>query len=329
MFWSWGRVLFITNCYSSLNLGPPFLIKNKKDIPWNGTILSHPGGKIQKTSSRQDHDHCLLGLWRSDSCRWDADRVENQLVTPMSGCWYNSRSASKKFRLTKIQYKCASAGNSRMHTSLKTREAITKFGQCYTIHSTAHIAPSVFRILGALKDAICSMKSETRWCDSRSEDLAMWAGQGIHICSLLVQGHRSGHSLCGKIGYGVKRRFMTERIFVYVLYRFQNVILRCLTPRLHCFPSSHWPSFRFLSFMVFLIPSIQFFFGLPRALFCFGIHFNAILGTLPSVILWTWPYHVSWFCSISFIIGSSNPICFLISQVLNSYRKSVTYLIAV
>jgi len=31
--------------------------------------------------------------------------------------------------------------------------------------------------------------------------------------------------------------------------------------------------------MAFFIPSIQFFFGLPRALFCFGIHFNAILGT--------------------------------------------------
>jgi hypothetical protein len=30
------------------------------------------------------------------------------------------------------------------------------------------------------------------------------------------------------------------------------------------------------------------------------------LGNLPSGILWTWPYHVSWFCSISFIIGSSN-----------------------
>jgi hypothetical protein len=37
--------------------------------------------------------------------------------------------------------------------------------------------------------------------------------------------------------------------------------------------------------MAFLIPSIQFFFGLPRALFCFGIHLNAILGNLPSAIL--------------------------------------------
>ena len=88
-------------------------------------------------------------------------------------------------------------------------------------------------------------------------------------------------------------------VYMYVC-RFQNVVLRCPTPRLHCFLSSYWPSFRFLSFMAFLIPSIQFFFGLPRALFCFGIHFNAILGNLPSAILWTWPYHVSWFCSISF-----------------------------
>ena len=67
------------------------------------------------------------------------------------------------------------------------------------------------------------------------------------------------------------------------IYRLQNVVLRCPTPRLHCFLSSHWPSFRFLSFMAFLIPSNQFFFGLPRALFCFGIHFSAILGNLSSV----------------------------------------------
>ena len=68
--------------------------------------------------------------------------------------------------------------------------------------------------------------------------------------------------------------------------------------------------------MAFLIPSFQFFFGLPRALFCFGMHFSAILGNLPSAIPWTWPYHVSWFCSISFIIGSSNPICCLIVTIV-------------
>ena len=45
------------------------------------------------------------------------------------------------------------------------------------------------------------------------------------------------------------------------IYRVQNVFLRCPTPRLHCFLSSHWPSFRFLSFMAIFIPSIQFFYA--------------------------------------------------------------------
>jgi hypothetical protein len=36
------------------------------------------------------------------------------------------------------------------------------------------------------------------------------------------------------------------------------------------------------------------------------------LGNLPSAILWTWLYHVSWFCSISFIIVPSSLICCLI-----------------
>jgi len=56
-----------------------------------------------------------------------------------------------------------------------------------------------------------------------------------------------------------------------------------------------------------------------RALFCFAIHFNAILGNLPSHILWTWPYHVSWFCSISFIIDSPNPILLSYSYISNSF----------
>ena len=82
--------------------------------------------------------------------------------------------------------------------------------------------------------------------------------------------------------------YRSVRSFVrtYVcIYRFQNVFLRCPTPRLHCFLSSHWPSLRFLSFMAFFITSIQFFFGLPRALFCFGIHFNLIKYIFMFMIL--------------------------------------------
>ena len=38
-------------------------------------------------------------------------------------------------------------------------------------------------------------------------------------------------------------------LFTYIyIYRFQNVFLHCPTPRLHCFLSSQWPSFTFLSF---------------------------------------------------------------------------------
>jgi len=104
---------------------------------------------------------------------------------------------------------------------------------------------------------------------------------------------------------------------VYIcIHLFQNVFLLCPTPRIHYFLSLHWPSLRFLLFMAFFFPFIQFFFGLPRALFCFDIHFNAILGRLPSSILWTWPYHVSWFCSVSFITVYSSPICCLIVTVL-------------
>ena len=69
------------------------------------------------------------------------------------------------------------------------------------------------------------------------------------------------------------------------IYRVQSVFLLCPTPRLHCFLSSHWPSLRLLSFLALFISSIQFFFGLPRTLFCFGIHFNAILGSLSSAFL--------------------------------------------
>ena len=114
---------------------------------------------------------------------------------------------------------------------------------------------------------------------------------------------------------GIWNVFITCYVCMYVC-RFRNVVLRCPTPRLHCFLFSHWPSFRFLSFMAFLTPFIQFFFGLPRALFCFGIHFNVILGNLPSATLWIWPYHVSWFRSIYFTIVIT---CYVITHIVASY----------
>jgi hypothetical protein len=56
-------------------------------------------------------------------------------------------------------------------------------------------------------------------------------------------------------------KILVEKFVGVYVYRVQNVIPRCPTPRLHFFLSSHWPSLSFLSFMAFYIPSIQFFFG--------------------------------------------------------------------
>ena len=114
-----------------------------------------------------------------------------------------------------------------------------------------------------------------------------------HICTTGASFHvfpvysSFQHSTLCAVSYS-KRHEIEKSLYIYIyiyVCRFQNIVLRCPTPRLHCFLSSHWPSFRFLSFIVFLIHSIQFFFDLSRALFCFGIHFNAILSNLPSAIL--------------------------------------------
>ena len=77
------------------------------------------------------------------------------------------------------------------------------------------------------------------------------------------------------------------------IYRFQNIFLRCPTPRLQCFLSSHWPSFRFLPFMAFLISSIQFFFGLPWPwVFMYlkseSVSYCSIQDVILLISVWCW-----------------------------------------
>ena len=62
--------------------------------------------------------------------------------------------------------------------------------------------------------------------------------------------------------FGLQFYVLFPRMYVCI-YRFENVFLRCPTPRLHCFISSHWPSFRFLSLIFFLIYKLN----IPA---CFG-----------------------------------------------------------
>ena len=66
-------------------------------------------------------------------------------------------------------------------------------------------------------------------------------------------------------------------IYIYIC-RFQNLVLRCPTHRLHCFLSSHWPSFRFLSFIVFLIQS-----GAKRTHVFFYICLRFLSLVLPQI----------------------------------------------
>jgi len=86
-------------------------------------------------------------------------------------------------------------------------------------------------------------------------------------------------------------RFMTvyhlhmQISYLYVHIRFKTFlyVVRHLDSTASYLPTGLHLGF-FRSCPSLFLPS-SFFFGLPRALFCFGIHFNAILGNLPSAIL--------------------------------------------
>ena len=77
--------------------------------------------------------------------------------------------------------------NARLHTSLKTWEAITEYGVTVLCHPpcSLNVAPSDFCLFGALNDAICSMKFEIddvihimRTC--LCEQDKAWYRQGLH-----------------------------------------------------------------------------------------------------------------------------------------------------
>jgi len=83
---------------------------------------------------------------------------------------------------------------------------------------------------------------------------------------------------------------LPKYIYIYIS------VLRCPTPRLHCFLSSHGPSFRFLSFMalyplsnfssVFLVLS---FVSVSTSVHFLNIHFNSILPPTPASPMWFFP----------------------------------------
>jgi histone-lysine N-methyltransferase SETMAR len=100
----------------------------------------------------------------------------------------------------------------RPHTSLKTREAITKFGLTLLPHPPyiPDLAPSGFHPFGDLKNAVCGVKFKTdgnvistvrTWLHEQDKE---WYQQGTHTFFSLVQGCRSGQRLGKKTGFGDK-----------------------------------------------------------------------------------------------------------------------------
>ena len=119
--------------------------------------------------------------------------------------------------------------------------------------------------------------------------------------------------------------FVCVCVCIYI-YRFQNVFLRCPTPRLHCFLSPHWPFFRFLSFMASLIPSIQFFFGLRRAHFFFSASTSMLFWVIflginmsPNILIIR--------VYIYFILCIESTVHLVITE--NVYRKFTWIIVAV
>jgi hypothetical protein len=48
------------------------------------------------------------------------------------------------------------------------------------------------------------------------------------------------------------------------------------------------------------------------------------MGNFPCAILWTWPYHVRWFCTISFTIVSSSPVyCLVFTFLILSFLDNL------
>jgi hypothetical protein len=163
----------------------------------------------------------FLKLWLSGSCGCCAERGDSQL-------WHFHQDADRSqevfhMSLASQEYgwKLASTWQCKVARKLEDSRIHYKIWWELLPHPpySTDLTPSFFLQFRALKDAICDTKFETRWCDSSSENLATWPGQGMvltrhtHTFSSLAQGHRSGWRQCGKIGYGSKPSLFIIRNF--------------------------------------------------------------------------------------------------------------------
>jgi hypothetical protein len=136
--------------------------------------------------------------------------------------------------------------NARLHTSLKSHEAITKF--CWTmLHDPPHrpdLALWDIHLFGAMKDAIRSTKlgtDDVRTWEPGNESRARYGHDKAYIHLFLInKGHKSGQRLCGKTGYGV-----TPSLFIMCNFHYLEINI-------------YWQTIRDIVFWASLIHSTYF-----------------------------------------------------------------------
>lgn len=142
--------------------------------------------------SGHGHDHCLLWLCRRDSCGSNAETGDSQLWCLRQYAFrtqkvFQMSLASPDSNKTLLQHDSA-----RLHTSVKTQEAINIFVWTVLLHPpySPNLAPSDFHPFGALKVTLCTTKFETDdnvICTVRSclhKQYKAWYWQSIPILVL-------------------------------------------------------------------------------------------------------------------------------------------------
>jgi len=171
-------------------------------------------GKIQIISvSGQGHNHCLLGLWRSDSCGWDAERQDNQLRRPHRDA-DRTQVASQAGSVSK-QSKIKSCFNIKMQGRLNILETIKRMFLDSVTLSTPRPVSSTLRFPPIRSPEGCNPRCEvwimmTMWFSQWDLDYVNKTKRGTDKAdvtrSWLTQDLGSGRRL---IGYGDKTSFLT------------------------------------------------------------------------------------------------------------------------
>jgi len=150
--------------------------------------------KFKESVRRQGNDHCFLGLWRSNSCGCNAEKGDNQLWHLYQDTHRTQEAFQMSLASQESKRNLASAWQCQITTSLKTMEAITKFGWTVLPHPSysPDLAAPNFHLFRDLKNVVCDTKFETNddvihivrtWLHEQDKD---WYWQGIHkrTCSL-------------------------------------------------------------------------------------------------------------------------------------------------